>query len=203
CTEGGARIEGTIEKPFKEICETLLKKDLKKPFPKIEPLSKDKQNELLLKSYYKIYKSIKHCKDFSEELLKSLNNIEESFSNLNFISNLEEGKEVLNYLIKEIDKVKLKLEDAKEMQDLYEILGPFLNQFELNLARIYVLNPKTPEDSYNKSLLWVKEHIEFLQMIYAHIKTQEKALLDNITPLEDELELRGLEKWKEKVKNAE
>ncbi|TKX28069.1 motility associated factor glycosyltransferase family protein, partial [Campylobacter estrildidarum] len=33
CTEGGARIEGTIEKPFKEICETLLKKDLKKPFP--------------------------------------------------------------------------------------------------------------------------------------------------------------------------
>ncbi|MDF8149822.1 hypothetical protein P4740_15485, partial [Listeria monocytogenes] len=24
CTEGGARIEGTIEKPFKEICETLL-----------------------------------------------------------------------------------------------------------------------------------------------------------------------------------
>ncbi|EAH5261854.1 DUF115 domain-containing protein, partial [Campylobacter coli] len=31
CTEGGARIEGTIEKPFKETCEALLKEDLKKP----------------------------------------------------------------------------------------------------------------------------------------------------------------------------
>ncbi|TKX28391.1 motility associated factor glycosyltransferase family protein, partial [Campylobacter aviculae] len=43
CTEGGVRIEGTIEKPFKEVCETLLTQDLNKPFPKIEPLSYDKQ----------------------------------------------------------------------------------------------------------------------------------------------------------------
>ncbi|EAL2918485.1 DUF115 domain-containing protein, partial [Campylobacter jejuni] len=62
CTEGGARIEGTIEKPFKEMCETLLKNNLNKNFPKIVPLSSHKQNELLLKCYYKIIKSINHCK---------------------------------------------------------------------------------------------------------------------------------------------
>ncbi|MBZ7939893.1 motility associated factor glycosyltransferase family protein, partial [Campylobacter sp. W0014] len=198
CTEGGARIEGTIEKPFKEVCETLLKEDLKKPFPKVKNLSQDKQNELLLKAYYKIYKSIRHCKDFKEELLKSYNYILESFSNLNLISNLNEGKEILNYLIQEIDKIKTKLEDGKNMSDLYEILGPLQTQFELNLARIYVLNPKTLEDSYNKSLLWVKEHIEFFKMVYTHIEAQEKALIENINPLEDELDQRNLEKWKEK-----
>ncbi|WP_153881858.1 motility associated factor glycosyltransferase family protein, partial [Campylobacter coli] len=32
CTEGGARIEGTIEKPFLWACENLLDKDLNKPF---------------------------------------------------------------------------------------------------------------------------------------------------------------------------
>lgn len=202
CTEGGARIEGAIEKPFKEICETLLKEDLKKPFPKVEALNKDKQNELLLKSYYKICKSIKHCKDFSDELLKSYNHILESFSNLNLISNLNEGKEILNYLIQEIDKIKTKLEDGKNMLDFYEILSPLLTQFELNLARIYVLNPKTLEDSYNKSLLWVKEHIEFFDMVYEHIKAQEKALGENITPLENELIQRNLEKYKRKIKNA-
>ncbi|EAL5039957.1 DUF115 domain-containing protein [Campylobacter jejuni] len=202
CTEGGARIEGTIEKPFKEICETLLKEDLKKPFPKVEALNKDKQDELLLKSYYKIYKSIKHCKDFSDELLKSYNHILESFSNLNLISNLNEGKKILDYLIQEIDKIKTKLEDEKNMLDLYEILSPLLTQFELNLARIYVLNPKTPEDSYNKSLLWVKEHIEFFDMVYEHIKAQEKALIENITPLKNELTQRNLEKYKRKIKNA-
>ncbi|HEC1877021.1 TPA: motility associated factor glycosyltransferase family protein [Campylobacter jejuni] len=202
CTEGGARIEGTIEKPFKEVCETLLKKNLKKPFPKVEALNKDKQDELLLKSYYKIYKSIKHCQDFSQELLKAYNHILESFSNLNLISNLNEGKKILDYLIQEIDKIKTKLEDGKNMLDFYEILGPLLTQFELNLARIYVLNPKTLEDSYNKSLLWVKEHIEFFDMVYEHIKAQEKALIENITPLENELAQRNLEKYKRKIKNA-
>ncbi|EFQ6705768.1 motility associated factor glycosyltransferase family protein, partial [Campylobacter coli] len=34
CTEGGARIEGTIEKPFLWACENLLDKDLNKPFEK-------------------------------------------------------------------------------------------------------------------------------------------------------------------------
>ncbi|MBZ7970799.1 motility associated factor glycosyltransferase family protein [Campylobacter sp. RM3125] len=202
CTEGGARIEGAIEKPFKELCETLLKENLKKPFPKVEALSKDKQDELLLKSYYKIYKSIKHCQDFSQELLKAYNHILESFSNLNLISNLNEGKEILDYLIQEIDKIKTKLEDGKNMLDLYEILGPLLTQFELNLARIYVLNPKTLEDSYNKSLLWVKEHIEFFNMVYEHIKAQEKALIENITPLENELKKRNLEKYMRKINNA-
>ncbi|MFB1646084.1 motility associated factor glycosyltransferase family protein [Campylobacter molothri] len=202
CTEGGARIEGAIEKPFKELCETLLKEDLKKPFPKVEALSKDRQDELLLKSYYKIYKSIKHCQDFSQELLKAYNHILESFSNLNLISNLNEGKEILDYLIQEIDKIKTKLEDGKNMLDLYEILGPLLTQFELNLARIYVLNPKTLEDSYNKSLLWVKEHIEFFNMVYEHIKAQEKALIENITPLENELKKRNLEKYMRKINNA-
>ncbi|EAI6383742.1 motility associated factor glycosyltransferase family protein, partial [Campylobacter coli] len=37
CTEGGARIEGTIEKPFLWACENLLDKDLNKPFEKLEP----------------------------------------------------------------------------------------------------------------------------------------------------------------------
>ncbi|EJJ7262333.1 motility associated factor glycosyltransferase family protein, partial [Campylobacter coli] len=65
CTEGGARIEGTIEKPFLWACENLLDKDLNKPFEKLEPLSLNKQNEFLLKAYYKVCKSIKHCRDFS------------------------------------------------------------------------------------------------------------------------------------------
>ncbi|EAJ3353727.1 motility associated factor glycosyltransferase family protein, partial [Campylobacter jejuni] len=39
CTEGGARIEGTIEKPFLWACKNLLDKDLNKPFEKLEPLS--------------------------------------------------------------------------------------------------------------------------------------------------------------------
>ncbi|EFU2385176.1 motility associated factor glycosyltransferase family protein, partial [Campylobacter jejuni] len=144
CTEGGARIEGTIEKPFLWACENLLDKDLNKPFEKLEPLSLNKQNEFLLKAYYKVCKSIEHCRDFSKILSDDFENIQSIYLSLN------EKEEDLNLAIEKIDKFKNKLEDMKQMQDLYEILGPLLTQFELNLARIYVLNPKTKEDAFNK-----------------------------------------------------
>ncbi|ECB9610813.1 motility associated factor glycosyltransferase family protein, partial [Campylobacter jejuni] len=194
CTEGGARIEGTIEKPFLWACENLLDKDLNKPFEKLEPLSLNKQNEFLLKAYYKVYQSIKHCRDFSKILSNDFEKIQSIYLSLN------EKEEDINLAIEKIDKFKNKLEDIKQMQDLYEILSPLLIQFELNLARIYVLNPKTKEDAFNKSILWIKEHLEFMELVYGHIKAQENALIKNILPLEEKLKERKLDKWMERVR---
>ncbi|ELM1250972.1 motility associated factor glycosyltransferase family protein, partial [Campylobacter jejuni] len=116
CTEGGARIEGTIEKPFLWACENLLHKDLNKPFEKLEPLSLNKQNEFLLKAYYKVYQSIKHCRDFSKILSNDFEKIQSIYLSLN------EKEEDINLAIEKIDKFKNKLEDIKQMQDLYDIL---------------------------------------------------------------------------------
>ncbi|EPW4214194.1 motility associated factor glycosyltransferase family protein, partial [Campylobacter jejuni] len=194
CTEGGARIEGTIEKPFLWACENLLDKNLNKPFEKLEPLSLNKQNEFLLKAYYKVCKSIEHCRDFSKILSNDFNNIQNIYLNLNKKEN------DLNLAIRKIDEFKNKLENIKQMQDLYEILQPLRTQFELNLARIYVLNPKTKEDAFNKSILWIKEHLEFMELVYGHIKAQENALIKNILPLEEKLKERKLDKWMERVR---
>ncbi|ECK2929997.1 motility associated factor glycosyltransferase family protein, partial [Campylobacter jejuni] len=120
CTEGGARIEGTIEKPFLWACENLLDKDLNKPFEKLEPLSLNKQNEFLLKAYYKVCKSIKHCRDFSKILSNDFEKIQSVYLSLN------EKEEDINLAIKKIDEFKNKLENIKQMQDLYEILSPLL-----------------------------------------------------------------------------
>ncbi|EGT1008457.1 motility associated factor glycosyltransferase family protein, partial [Campylobacter jejuni] len=118
CTEGGARIKGAIEKPFLWACENLLDKDLNKPFEKLEPLSLNKQNEFLLKAYYKVCKSIKHCRDFSKILSNDFEKIQSIYLSLN------EKEEDINLAIKKIDEFKNKLEDIKQMQDLYEILQP-------------------------------------------------------------------------------
>ncbi|EAK3947144.1 motility associated factor glycosyltransferase family protein, partial [Campylobacter jejuni] len=123
CTEGGARIEGTIEKPFLWACENLLDKDLNKPFEKLEPLSLNKQNEFLLKAYYKVCKSIKHCRDFNKILSNDFENIQSIYLSLN------EKEEDINLAIEKIDEFKNKLENIKQMQDLYEILSPLLIQF--------------------------------------------------------------------------
>ncbi len=198
CTEGGARIEGTIEKPFLWACENLLDKDLNKPFEKLEPLSLNKQNEFLLKAYYKVCKSIKHCRDFSNKFIKSYNKIKNSFMSL---QNSQKNEIFIQEIIQDIDKTKTQIDELYNTQkDLIQILGPLLTQFELNLARIYVLNPKTKEDAFNKSILWIKEHLEFMELVYGHIKAQENALIKNILPLEEKLKERKLDKWMERVR---
>ncbi|UTD31962.1 PseD protein [Campylobacter jejuni] len=198
CTEGGARIEGTIEKPFLWACENLLDKDLNKPFEKLEPLSLNKQNEFLLKAYYKVYQSIKHCRDFSNKFIKSYNKIKNSFMSL---QNSQKNEIFIQEIIQDIDKTKTQIDELYNTQkDLIQILGPLLTQFELNLARIYVLNPKTKEDVFNKNILWIKEHLEFMELVYGHIKAQENALIKNIIPLEEKLKERKLDKWMKRIR---
>ncbi|EOK0188231.1 motility associated factor glycosyltransferase family protein, partial [Campylobacter coli] len=77
-------------------------------------------------------KSIKHCRDFSKILSNDFEKIQSVYLNLNKKEN------DLNLAIRKIDEFKNKLENIKQMQDLYEILSTLLIQFELNLARIYV-----------------------------------------------------------------
>ncbi|EOA9632215.1 motility associated factor glycosyltransferase family protein [Campylobacter jejuni] len=198
CTEGGARIEGTIEKPFLWACENLLDKDLNKPFEKLEPLSLNKQNEFLLKAYYKVCKSIKHCRDFNDNFIKVYDKIKNSFMSL---QNSQKNEIFIQEIIQDIDKTKTQIDELYNTQkDLIQILGPLLTQFELNLARIYVLNPKTKEDAFNKSILWIKEHLEFMELVYGHIKAQKNALIKNILPLEEKLKERKLDKWMERVR---
>ncbi|EPJ0812317.1 motility associated factor glycosyltransferase family protein [Campylobacter jejuni] len=198
CTEGGARIKGAIEKPFLWACENLLDKDLNKPFEKLEPLSLNKQNEFLLKAYYKVYQSIKHCRDFNDNFIKVYNKIKNSFMSL---QNSQKNEIFIQEIIQDIDKTKTQIDELYNTQkDLIQILGPLLTQFELNLARIYVLNPKTKEDAFNKSILWIKEHLEFMELVYGHIKAQENALIKNILPLEEKLKERKLDKWMERVR---
>ncbi|MCX2752019.1 motility associated factor glycosyltransferase family protein [Campylobacter sp. MIT 21-1685] len=197
-TEGGLRIEGTIEKPFEELCNTLLVQDISKPFAQINPLDKEKQNEFLLKAYARIYKSIFHCEELELIFTKEYNEFNSLYSELSHLE-LDKALDAANTLIERIDTLKTQFENFKNMQDIYEIFQPFLTQFELNLAKIFVLVPKTPEDAFNKSSLWIKEHLNFIQMAYAHINAQKKALLKNINPLENELQARKLDKYKQKI----
>ncbi|EAI8625050.1 MULTISPECIES: motility associated factor glycosyltransferase family protein [Campylobacter] len=184
CTEGGARIAGTIEKPFKQMCEKLLTKELKKPFTSLENPTLNKQNELMLKAHTKIKKSISHCQNLNKIFKEQLTNLKQSYQNI-------QTQEDLNILIKCIDEIKSSIEDKNNIQELYETLNPLLMQFELNLAKIYVLNPINEDDVYNKSLLWIKEHIDWLELIIAHIDAHEQTLHKSILPLQETIIQRG------------
>ncbi len=188
-TEGGARIKGAIEKPFKELCETLLSKNSTKSFKNLEKLNDKKQIELKLKAFYNIHQIIKFCINLEKECINTHNH-------LSFLSSNEQNFQIL---IKKLDEFKEKI----EKNHILRIIGSSMNvQFDLNLARIFVLNSKTKEDSFNKTLLWIREHLEWIIYLEGHTKTLRKALENTSLSLEENLKQHNLLKQISKIKST-
>ncbi|EAI4489604.1 motility associated factor glycosyltransferase family protein [Campylobacter coli] len=201
CTEGGARIEGSIEKPFKELCEILLTNDLNKSFPSLNFPSQDKQNERMLKAFYKIQKSIQNCDKLELFVLEKQQSILEKINQEKFKNLSYDDKELAQSIIEDIDTLKNKIEKIYTLyQDLGEILQPLYHQFEFNLAKIYVLNPLTKDDWVNKTLFWIKEHLDWIVYILIHLKAQKQALQSSILPLENELLQRNFKHLLDEIK---
>ncbi|MCR2066520.1 motility associated factor glycosyltransferase family protein [Campylobacter helveticus] len=189
-TEGGARIKGAIEKPFRECCEEFLNEKSQKFLPNLKPLSKNKQDELLLKAFAKVFNAVKNCEKV-EERLKAL------FGNLNY-ENLD--NEALRILSIELDDLK---ENILKTRALLEILRPSLHSFELEFMQIFVLQPQSEEQKRQKILALVRLYLRWLSLVLVSIKRQKSSLQNNLKPLENELKKRNLlekiTKWKEKV----
>ncbi|ELE7161808.1 motility associated factor glycosyltransferase family protein [Campylobacter jejuni] len=108
CTEGGARIEGAIEKPFKELCETLLKEDLKKPFDLPKILEKNEIKNKFLQTQKLLIKNVEQSEKFIKKCQNELKKLdfELSKSQLN-LQTLIKIKQNLLFFFKEFKKLKL------------------------------------------------------------------------------------------------
>ncbi|HEC1790931.1 TPA: motility associated factor glycosyltransferase family protein [Campylobacter lari] len=180
-TEGGARIEGTIEKPFKELCKNLLTNEIKKPFPKIQKPKRKNSNELMLQAYKKIKQHIKASNKFFKEckrLHKALNNQ----SKIRYTP---------QELSAQIDTLKTKLESQKYIF-LREVISPSLFHLESTISQIYVTPIHNESDKQNKLTAWILAHKTWLEDIAELTLIQEKALKIAIMPLQDILEKRNL-----------
>ncbi|OEV57521.1 motility accessory factor [Campylobacter jejuni] len=108
CTEGGARIEGTIEKPFKEVCETLLKEDLKKPFDLPKILEKNEIKNKFLQTQKPLIKNVEQSEKFIKKCQNELKKLdfELSKSQLN-LQTLIKIKQNLLIFFKNFKRLKL------------------------------------------------------------------------------------------------
>ncbi|MFG5141874.1 motility associated factor glycosyltransferase family protein, partial [Campylobacter lari] len=179
-TEGGARIEGTIEKPFKELCEKLLTKNIKKPFTKLHPLKKDQREKLMLQAYKRIKEHIKNSQKFLKEckkLYKALNQKSKT-------------RYTLNELNAQIDDLKQLLESNKFIF-LREVVSPSLFHLESTFSKIYVHAKHNESDKQNKLVAWIEAHKAWVEDISELVNIQEKALKIAIIPLQDILEKKN------------
>ncbi|HHY1240671.1 TPA: motility associated factor glycosyltransferase family protein, partial [Campylobacter jejuni] len=106
CTEGGARIEGTIEKPFLWACENLLDKDLNKPFDFPKILDKKQAKEKLEKTKKYLQKNILESKEFIKKAQTQLQKLRYTLEkNKDDFHTLEKIKNDLLNLFKEFKKL--------------------------------------------------------------------------------------------------
>ncbi|EAI8515002.1 motility associated factor glycosyltransferase family protein [Campylobacter upsaliensis] len=181
-TEGGARIEGAIEKPFKELCESLLTKDLKKPLPKPKALPRARQNELMLQSYKKLKGFIKSSENLGKDCKKLSNQIKT-------ITKGDTQKHSLESICQNIETFKSKI-GQKRYYYLSEILGPSTFHSESLLSPLYLSSVKNDSDRQNKLVAWIYANEAWIDEIYNLIFMQNGVIKRAIVPLRETLEKR-------------
>ncbi|EAK0297981.1 motility associated factor glycosyltransferase family protein, partial [Campylobacter upsaliensis] len=197
-TEGGARIEGAVEKSFRQCCKELLKEELKRPFENLKSLNQNKQDELLLKSYAKIYHSLKLSDELLQELEEDEKNIKEAYEKFSSSSPLS-FKELQKNLIELIENCKEKIEKNKiSKAALFDALNPLLAQFEFDLATILVQNAKNIQENYQKTILYANAHLSLISLAKQGLMEQKETIIKHLSPLENAL--THLNPYKDKIK---
>ncbi|MFU9762224.1 motility associated factor glycosyltransferase family protein [Campylobacter jejuni] len=157
CTEGGARIEGTIEKPFKEMCETLLKEDLKKPFDLPKILENNETKNKFLQTQKLLIKNIEQ----SEKFIKKCQN---ELKKLDF----ELGKSQLNLqtLIKIKQNLLIFFKDFKRLKLFNELIQAIYYHNECEIMHYEVLNDleqnEKIKDFLTSQKTWWLQSFEYL-----------------------------------------
>ncbi|AJC85679.1 motility associated factor glycosyltransferase family protein [Campylobacter sp. RM16704] len=172
-TEGGARIEGAIEKPFKELCEELLKKD-KPYFEKLQGLNekelkikKDEIDEGIEKNLILAKTYISECELLKLDLIDCLENLK--FNDENF-----------KPLSQRIYQMKSKFEEEEFKNYFLDLIRSIFFHFEYIIAQNYIKNPNNIEEEYAKRQEYLDIHKNWIDFIIPHIKLQVKTMEEGL-----------------------
>ena len=179
CTEGGARIAGTIEKPFKAVLEEVF--DEIKPSMPLPTKLNEAQQKAKLKRYKKhIQKIIAYGKDLQDKCEKLFLELAKQVELAKELK--EQGKDEqidfgsLQNISAKLDKLKELFEDKLFKDTYYTITASFIRNQELELTTIKVRPSNTDEEKKEKLLEWVSVHGHWLFSIAGMISVMRENL---------------------------
>ncbi|WP_456480712.1 motility associated factor glycosyltransferase family protein [Nautilia sp.] len=195
-TEGGARIHGAVEMPFKEAVDKYIDTSKTKKTLKLRKLSEKTVNTLLLKAHGKIENMLNYGTKVQKKIEKVFLDVAKECENLEKLKEENRLEEIdfkkLLKLSKKIDKIKDILE-TKKLSVMYgETIQSYLVNKELDLAKIMVRPSNTELEKKAKLIDWIMNHKEWLFMLAGSINAQIIVVKRAAKNLEKELKKRNL-----------
>ncbi len=158
CTEGGARIAGTIEVPFKDIAKTLKNEPIKR-FKLVKKISKKDQKIAIRKAQKRIKEVIKYGSRLQkrcEKLFLKVAKVVKSSKRLVEVGKSERVDYIqLQQLSFEIDVLKETMNEKMFLNNFYGCAGSMLMHQEMEIAVIAARKSDTEEEKDAKLLEWV------------------------------------------------
>ncbi|AVX44795.1 motility associated factor glycosyltransferase family protein [Campylobacter concisus] len=162
CTEGGARIEGTTERPFLDVMEELCKGKKVKTLPNIRKDSETTINKNLLKAYEVIKTKVKIQSQVKHQIEKVFLDVVPSIDKLLKLNNenkiTEKHFNELLKITKKIDRLKDTIAKKSYQKYIENVIQISVYYQELELAKISVAPSDTKIQKVNKLLEWVEMH---------------------------------------------
>ena len=161
-TEGGSRIEGTKEIPFRAFCLDL--PDIKKEKIILEKPDSEKYKRLLHHSFLKIEEAIKLGNSMQKQASKLLSKITKQAQVQNISQNM------INNLIKEINKIRNKYYKSDFTSFYINLLTPLIIHVEYDIYKIMSMPENSPEEIHNKNIQIIQIHQEWLKRVIANVR---------------------------------
>ncbi len=183
-TEGGARIDGTLEMPFKEACEKYVDKSCKKELMRLEYPSNESIQKNLLKFKEKEHEAIKIGKSMSKRALKVFKESDEFLGEIKNYSGDEIGEKVtfkkLDKLIEGISNTKEKYNGERFSAMYATLLLAYVVNHEFDVAKVYVMRENNDLAKKLKKIEWIRVHQEWLFRVYTNVDAILELLEDSL-----------------------
>ncbi len=169
CTEGGARIDGTIEIPFKDAIDKLIDKNFKKEkiiLPSVEDKIIKKN---MLYAHKKIDEFLKYAQDSKNKIEELFLEVAKQCDELEDLNKQNKLHAVdfnsIKKTLKKIDKIKAMMRTKKFHQLFWDTIQSFILSQELELAVIAVKPAKTEMELNAKLISFLFAHKSWLFML--------------------------------------
>jgi hypothetical protein len=169
-TEGGARIEGSIELPFIEVINAHVDQTFQK-----ETIVLEKLDETTIQAHKaSIQKSISEMLNFAQTIQKE---VETTFENVTKVIEKIEGKKALEVdatllhpLLDQLDHIKAYFNTEQFVKIFNDSLQAMIIHQEMDLAKLTVRDVHTDEEKVQKMIDWVKAHQYWLFSLAGMVK---------------------------------